>query len=116
MKSNMTDEELLSRGYREFKPGPFDGEYVEKMFQKRFDDDVGKKYFITVRKWAGYTHPYTGAEFPPSYECHTQMYTKEKEDAISFEFLSSWSLGDVERHVEQLWETGLYRHYEKWGQ
>ena len=44
MKSNMTDEELLSRGYREFKPGPFDGEYVEKMFQKRFDDDVGKKY------------------------------------------------------------------------
>ena len=49
-KKTMTDEYLLERGYKQYKPTQFDNESVVARFQKRFDDDFGKKYFIDVLK------------------------------------------------------------------
>ena len=49
----MDDEYLLERGYKEYLPNPvLDNESIVKKFQKRFDDDFGKKYFIDVTKWS----------------------------------------------------------------
>ena len=47
----MTDQDILARGYKEFKPTPFHNSGIVKCFQKRFDDDNGKKYFIDIHKW-----------------------------------------------------------------
>ena len=54
-----SDKELLKNGYKEFKPGPMDNPSVIDCFQKRFDDETGKRYFITVKKWDKLYHPHT---------------------------------------------------------
>lgn len=113
-KSNMTDDELIEHGYKEYKPTSFDHESVEKCFQKRFDDDIGKKYFITVRKWSGWTHPYNGLAVPAGYEASVQFCSADTDDPISMTFHASWRLTDVEKYVEALFQTGLFRYYEKW--
>ena len=48
----MTDEYLVEHGYVKYNPTFFDNESVVARFQKRFDDDFGKKYFINVLKWS----------------------------------------------------------------
>ena len=48
----MTDEYLIEQGYKKYEPTRFDNESVVARFQKRFDDDFGKKYFIDVLKWS----------------------------------------------------------------
>lgn len=41
---------LVERGYKEYPPGPIDSPSTILNFQKRFDDETGKKYFIDVHK------------------------------------------------------------------
>lgn len=108
----MTDEKLLSKGYTEFTPGPFDNEGVIQCFQKRFRDEKGIKYFITVNKWEPFTHPHTGETFESSYEASTQLYRKDAHDAINMLFLSSWDIDDVEAYLESIFQTGLFDYYE----
>ena len=110
----MTDQDFIERGYKEFRPTSLDSPYVEKCFQKRFDDDRGKKYFITVKKWEGWTHPHTGDKSPPGYEYDIQMYKKGDHDAIDILFHSTWSIEAVEDYMEKLWNTGLFDYYELW--
>lgn len=110
----MTDKAFLSKGFSEFRPTAFDSNGVEKCFQKRYDDELGKKYFITVRKWSAMLHAYTGVESPPSYEYEVQLYKKGSHDALDLMFHSSWNLEDVEAYVEAMWGTGLFEHYETW--
>ena len=47
----MTDEYIIEKGYKEFEPSPLKNNSISKCFQKRFDDENGKKYFITINKW-----------------------------------------------------------------
>ena len=109
----MVDQELLDRGFMQYKPSEIDHESVEACFQKRYDDEKGKKYFINVKKWASYVHPYSGEIFPESYEYDTQLYKKDDHDAINLLFHSTWSLDDVEDYIEKFWNTGLFDYYEK---
>ena len=109
----MSDDDLLEKGYVKFKPSKFDGDNVEVLFQKRFDDDIGKKYFITVKKWKAWKHPYTLETFPSVYEYNIQMYKKGDRDlALDLLFHSSWNLIDVEKYTDELWNTGLFEYYE----
>lgn len=109
----MTDKELLKRKFTKYPRTPFDNESVETCFQKRYDDNIGKKYFLNVKKWSSFAHPHTGETFPPSYEYDTQLYKKDGHDAINILFHSSWNLDDVEEYLEKLWATGLFDYYEK---
>lgn len=109
----MSDDDLLEKGYIKFKPSKFDSDNVEVLFQKRFDDDIGKKYFITVKKWKAWKHPYTLETFPSVYEYNIQMYKKGNRDlALDLLFHSSWNLIDVEKYTDELWNTGLFEYYE----
>ena len=108
----MCDDDLLEKDYAKFKPSKFDSDGVEVIFQKRFDDDIGKKYFITVKKWKAWTHPYTNETFPSTYEFFVQMYKKDSHDPIDILFHSSWNLIDVEKYMDELWSTGLFDYYE----
>lgn len=113
----MTDQELLDRGYKQYKPSPLCHKSIEACFQKRFDDDVGKKYFITVKKWEAVEHPYTHEKWGPTYEYDVQLYDGDRDDernAIDLLFHSSWEVDKVEECMEKLFETGLFGYYEKW--
>lgn len=114
MKNENIEKHFAEKGYKKYNPTPFDNEGIEARFQKRFDDEKGKRYFIDIVKWSGFTHPHTGKKFPPSYEYETQMYQKGTHNAVDFEFHSSWSLEEVEAFMEKQFETGMFDYYEEW--
>lgn len=110
----VSDQTFLDKGFTKYKPDySFDNRDIEACFQKRYDDEQGKKYFITAKKWSGFTHPYTGETFNPAYEYHIQLLSKDDRNAVDLLFHSSWELEDVEKYVEEIWKTGLFDYYAK---
>jgi len=105
----MTDKDFIERGYREFPPPLIVSENVTRCFQKRFDDAVGKKYFITVYKWE-WPDRYSVAN---GYEYAVQLYRKRTHEAVDLTFHSQWDVADVEDYIELLFDTGLFDHYEE---
>lgn len=103
----MTDNDIIKRGYDEYKPSPFHSSGIVKCFQKRFDDDNGKRYFIDVHKW-------DIPSFTNSYEYSIQLYNKDTHDAIDLLFHSTWEIDKVEEFVKKLFETGMFDYYEEW--
>lgn len=114
----MTDQDFIQRGFKQFPPTPrLDPDSMETHFQKRYDDEVGKRYFITVNKWKEFEHPYTHEKFESTYEYSVQLYKKSgRHDAKAVDFLfhSTWTLDEVEDYMQKLFETGLFEYYEKW--
>ena len=116
-KKTMTDEYLLERGYKQYKPTQFDNESVVARFQKRFDDDFGKKYFIDVLKWS---HDYVPVNkrdkwwkpFTYCYETQVSMFKEEK--SLNLEFFSDWTLEEVEKYMEEMFEKMKLNYYESW--
>ena len=104
----MTDQDFINNGFKQYPTTDIDHKDVETLFQKRYDDDIGKRYFITVKKWRGWTHPYTGEHFPPSYEYETQFYKRNTHEALDLLFHSQWKLEDVEDYLKKLFNTGLF--------
>lgn len=110
----MTDEKLIARGYKQYERTPFDSPSVVCRFQKRFDDEKGKKYFIDAVKWGEFRHPHTGQVFPASYEYECQLYKGGSHDAFDVNFLSSWTIEEVEAFVEKIFRTCRCDYYELW--
>lgn len=113
----ITDEYLLERGYKEYKPTRFDNESVVARFQKRFDDDFGKKYFIDVIKWSNDYVPVARRDEwwkPFSYHYETQVTMFEDQKALNMEFFSAWSLEEVEAFMEKMFHTMNLNYYETW--
>ena len=110
----MTDQEILERGYHEYRPTPFHSDGIEKCFQKRFRDKNGNtRYFIDVNKWKGWKHPHTGEIISDGYEYSLQMYQKETHNPVDLLFHNDWDLEDVENFVEAMFQTGWFDYYEK---
>lgn len=114
----MNDEYLLERGYKQFKPTPvLDNDSIVAKFQKRFDDDFGKKYFIDVAKWS---HNYVPADRrdkwwkPFSYAYHLYVTMSKEENPIFLEFGTSWTLENVEKFAEDFFEKMKPNYYEDW--
>lgn len=113
----MTDEYLLERGYKQYESTQFDNKSVVASFQKRFDDDFGKKYFIDVIKWS---HDYVPANkrdkwwkpFTYHYEIQVTMFESEK--SLNLEFFSDWALEEVEKFMEDMFEKMKLNYYESW--
>lgn len=115
--NEMNDEYILSMGYHQYNPTPYDNNHIIARFQKRFDDDIGKKYFIDVIKWSNEFIPIYGRSKdwePFTYEYHAQVTMLEDEKALNFEFFSSWTLNDVEKFMEDFFEKMKPNYYEKW--
>lgn len=113
----ITDEYLLERGYKEYKPTRFDNESVVARFQKRFDDDFGKKYFIDVIKWSNDYVPVARRDKwwkPFSYHYETQVTMFEDQKALNMEFFSAWSLEEVEVFMKKMFHTMNLNYYETW--
>ena len=114
----MTDEYLLERGYKEYPPTPvIDDDSIVAKFQKRFDDDFGKKYFIDVAKWSCNYIPesHRGEWWKPfSYAYHLYVTMFEEEKPIYLEFGTSWTIEEVEEFAEGFFEKMKPNYYESW--
>ena len=114
----MNDEYLLEHGYKKYPKTPIlDSDSIVAKFQKRFDDDFGKKYFIDVKKWS---HDYISISrrdewwqpFSYSYDLYITMFEEEK--PIYLEFGTSWTLKEVEEFAEEFFEKMKPNYYEGW--
>ena len=114
----MDDKYLLERGYKEYPPTPFDNESIVSRFQKRFDDEIGKRYFINAVKWSNdYVPKHRRGNWwtPYTYEYEVQVEMNgDKEDNIRLDFFSSWSLENVEKFMKEFFEKMNPNYYETW--
>lgn len=117
-KQNLTDEYFLNRGYKKYDRSRIDTVSVLYHFQKRFDDEIGKKYFIDINKhsneWMSEYDKRRDWYKPYSYTYSCQLYEKETHAPINLEFFSDWSIERVESFVERLFQNGELDYYEKW--
>lgn len=110
----VNDDVLMERGYHRYPPEP-DERFVTDRFQKRFDDKIGKKYFIDAIKYEAFVHPYTKEVSPPNYEFMVYFIDAKTEGAVRILLYAGWDdIEEVEKRVEQLFQTGLFAYYEKW--
>ena len=113
----MTDEYLLERGYKQYEPSPLDDNLVVANFQKRFDDNYGKKYFINVLKWSHDYIPVNHRDkywtpFSYTYEIYFTMFEGK---SLKLDFFSSdWALEEVEEFIENFFNTMKPDYYETW--
>ena len=105
----MNDKEILDNGYREYKPTRFHSEGITKCFQKRFDDECGKKYFIDIHKWDWYSGDYHHL----SYEFFAQLNQNDK--PIDITLFNGWEIEDAEKWIEKVWNDTNCDYYERWG-
>lgn len=113
----INDEYLLEKGYKKYNPTQFDNDSVITRFQKRFDDDFGKKYFIDVIKWSnGYIPEGMRGEWwtPFSYHYEIQVTIYEDKKALNLEFFSDWTLEEVENFMENMFQKMELNYYESW--
>ena len=113
----MNDKYLIDCGYKEYPPTSFDSESVTARFQKRFDDDFGKKYFINVIKWShDYVPSYKRDKWwtPYTYEYEVQVSMYEDDKPLNLHFFSNWHLTDVEKYMEEFFEKMKPNYYEDW--
>lgn len=113
----MTDEYLYEHGYAKYPPTPFDDKYVVARFQKRFDDNFGKKYFIDVLRWSHDYIPmsYRGEDwelYGYEYQMQFSMYTEEK--SLELTLFNSWTLEEVENFAEEFFKKMKPNYYENW--
>ena len=110
----MTREELINAGYTRFDPAPISNECVTDLYQKCVKDDIGKRYYINVNRW---DFSYHGQTFNPiGFEANVQFRHKDTGEYADIVCLDGWSLADMEKFYENLWYTGMFRYYDKWGE
>lgn len=120
---NDFEKEMIDKGYKPFKSS-FNN--ALRGFQKRFDDDKGKKYFITI--WH-YNHREQLHNLDlhkgDSYTADVQ-FTFEKEgkdntcnveysgDVLPNEYRPLTTLSDIENFYEDFWNKMKPDYYERW--
>ena len=113
----MTNEYLEKKGYRKYRPTAFDNEHVVARFQKRFDDEIGKRYFIDVVRWSNEYIPENrrGDWWTPyNHEYEVQIYMFEDRKPLNFHFFCHWTLEEVEKYMEEFFEKMKPNYYETW--
>lgn len=105
----MNNEMLIKAGYKKYAPPSVWGDFVEVLFQKRFDDEIGKKYFIDVKKCTSRYYD------EPHYEVEVQLYQKDTHNAMDITWLHGWeSIKEIENFMEKFWNNEEYDYYERW--
>lgn len=122
---NSFEQEMIDSGYKIFSSGI---SYAIRGFQRRFDDDFGKKYFITVWHWNhGKQHPeWNNAPNQDTYQFTTQLrINKNKKelcvdldvvaDVLPTEYNTELTtLSELEAFFEKTWNDMGKPYYETW--
>ena len=111
------DDYLKEQGFYEYKPTQFDNSSVVSRFQKRYDDDHGKKYFINILKWDNSFVPIDRRDKwwkPYSYTYEAQITMFKEQKPVKFDFFSGWTLEQVEKFMEDFFNKLEPNYYEEW--
>ena len=93
-------QELLDKGYKEFRPTRFDT--ADRRFQKRFRAENGDTlYFINVDMY------YSWGIIPENFEVEVQLYQKGTHEPVNLKFFCGWTLADVEEYIQRIYEVGF---------
>lgn len=115
MNSYNTIEEirnyLIPLGFHEYKPTQFDKNYVVTCFQKRYDNEVGKKYFIDAKVIDFTFTDKVPMKFHLSYSC--QLYQKDTHEAFNIEFID-WGIKEIEEFINKMFDNNMLDYYEYW--
>ena len=108
---------LEDRGFQQYTPPDFSHyNNCDATFQKRYDDDIGKKYFIDVLVWNWkpfHSRPDLKESLGNySISCEGQYYQKGTHEAINMEF--GCEIEEVEKFLDNLFELNVLEHYEIW--
>lgn len=116
INKHMTNEYLAEKGYCKYQPTALDNEHIVGRFQKRFDDDIGKKYFIDVIRWSNEYIPESrrGNWWTPYTHEYEVQVTMLDEKPINFHFFCHWTLEEVEKYMEEFFEKMKPNYYETW--
>lgn len=105
----LTKEQLIAAGYKPFIQRNLK-EFTNSFYQKRFDDENGKKYFITVAEYdnSKYQHLHNLPEF--SYQPDSQLVS----NGITFnvDMLNPESIQQMEELFEKMWYNLGCEYYE----
>ena len=122
---NSFEQELIDSRYKIFK-SVFNNSI--RGFQKRFDNEIGKKYFITVWHWNhGKQHPeWENAPDKNTYEFDLQFKVNKYEKELTVN-LTIWgknlpddygeniiSLKETEEFIDKTWNSMGCPYYETW--
>lgn len=115
--NKITDEYLLEKGYKKYPPSPLDNKSVVARFQKRFDDNFGKKYFVDILRWSNDYIPMSCRSedfeiYSYEYEIYFSMCQEERD--LKVKFFNNWSIEDVEIFAEDFFEKMHPNYYEDW--
>ena len=108
----ITAQQLIDSGYRKYS-GQTGKQFSNVTYQKRVDDELGKKYFINISEWDNHEHKlrYSGMlDF--SYEADAQL-TDALGQVFNVELLSPADIWLVEAFFEGLWVSKRCEYYEK---
>lgn len=107
----ITHEYLMSKGYREYKPISID--HCDKRYQKRFDDEVGKKYYIDIEMYD--FSKYGKTNNPIQYQPEINL---NQENGIGSIRITFWNddIDEIEKWCENYWQSGDWDYYEKWSE
>ena len=109
-----TVKELTERGYVRFKPSAIDNECVTDLYQKKFSDEHGIRYFITIKRWDMSRYNDALHKYEPSFEYTTQLYKKGSHAAVNVEFFDAWTLEEAEEYLQWMFESGKFDYYEEY--
>ena len=101
--TEITAQNLVDRGYKRYKPIAPNAE--ECFYQKRFDDECGKKYFIEFREW---DFERLGVSYDTRICCYTDsdgyIWCTIREDTIE----------QAEQRAIAIWQAAGSVYYEKY--
>lgn len=108
----MTKDTLIKAGYQRWQPSAIDNECVTDLFEKCIKDNVGKRYFIHIRRWD--FSRYEPTPTPPRYEA-TVQFELNNGDTIDVEYLcGDWSIEDLEKFYADMWNLGWFKYHERY--
>lgn len=107
----ITKEALLAAGYKPFKSRL--KQYTDQGYQKRFDDEHGKRYFITV--WEYDNRPFKH-NCPQLNDFNYAPDSQFEIGTIAFnvEMLTPESVEEMEAFFERIWVQMGCDYYERW--
>jgi hypothetical protein len=118
MDKDIKPQEWIDRGYRRYDIS-YERREMNKladfMLQKRFDDEVGKKYFITV-------YCYDRKKYPPEHQKNLPEFgymptahfaLRDNNPFFNIEMNGINNIDEVESYFELFWNTLNQPYYEK---
>jgi len=122
------EENLIKLGYKTFQNRFSKSQHPEsyiKSYQKRIDDDIGKKYFLTLHEhYDEFNKKYNGNRSNFRTDCQFYIVkNQDKEDTFNVDYFlynnpeyEQTYIEEMEEFYENLWNKLGCRYYEKWSE